>query len=202
MPVGVPGQTRATMTSASLTLRKPFGSNPQYPLAYGSRGWAYVNKGEHKKAIADYNEVIHLDPKCAAAYSCRGRAYANIGDCDKAVADYNRALQIDPNCADAYNSLAWLQATCPVARYRDGKKALKNARKACDLRGGKFYSLDTLAAAYAENGEFEKAAQWQTKAIDMLAKNKNATEKHKQVLRSRLELYKQGKPYREAVKKK
>lgn len=89
-----------------------------------------------------------------------------------------------------------------MARYRDGKKALKNARKACDLRGGKFYSLDTLAAAYAENGEFEKAAQWQTKAIDMLAKNKNATEKHKQVLRSRLELYKQGKPYREAVKKK
>ena len=67
-------------------------------------------------------------------YSCRGRAYANIGDRDKAVADYDRALRIDPNCADAYNSLAWLQATCPVARYRDGKKALKNARKACDLR--------------------------------------------------------------------
>ena len=36
----------------------------------------------------------------------------------------------------------------------------------------------------------------------MLAKEQKRTEKHKQVLRSRLELYKQGKPNREAVKEK
>ena len=51
--------------------------------------------------------------------------------------------------------------------------------------------LDTLAAAYAENGDFDKARQWQAKAIDLAADKEEG-----KVYRSRLELYQQGKPYR------
>jgi len=91
-----------------------------------------------------------------------------------------------------------LQATCPDQRYRDGKNAVLKATQAYQLTDGKSWGhLDTLAAAYAESGDFEKAKELEAKAIEMVA-----DEKDKQACRSRLELYKQGKPYREEVKKK
>ena len=87
--------------------------------------------------------------------------------------------------------LAWFQATCLDQRYRDGKKALANALHAVELSGGKRSpSADTLAAAYAECGDFAKACEWETTAIAI------AIERQKQECHSRLELYKQGKPYR------
>jgi hypothetical protein len=54
----------------------------------------------------------------------------------------------------------------------------------------------SLAAVYAESGDFEKAKEWQAKAVEM-----TPDEKNKQDGRARLELYKQGKPYREEPKK-
>ncbi len=52
--------------------------------------------------------------------------------------------------------------------------------------------MDTLAAAYAESGDFEEAKQWEAKVIEIAPDWKE--------FRSRLELYKQGKPYREEPK--
>jgi len=49
-----------------------------------------------------------------------------------------------------------------------------------------------IAAAYAESGDFEHAKEWEEKAIGM-APDENS----KQDCRSRLELYKQGKPFHE-----
>ena len=74
---------------------------------------------------------------------------------------------------------------------------MENANKAYQLPGGKDYScLGTLAAAYAESGDFAKALVFQGKAIE------SASEEEKPAMRSRLELYKQGKPYHaEPVKK-
>lgn len=51
------------------------------------------------------------------------------------------------------------------------------------------------AAAYAENGEFGEAVKWQEKAIELAPTSEKAD------LRSRLELYKSGKPYRDEPKK-
>jgi tetratricopeptide (TPR) repeat protein len=70
-----------------------------------------------------------------------------------------------------------------------------NAKQAHELDSGKnWYYIDTLAAAYAEDGKFDNAVEWQTKAIEL------TPEEDKEELRSRLELYKQGKPYREGRK--
>jgi Flp pilus assembly protein TadD len=93
--------------------------------------------------------------------------------------------------------LAAIYATCPNAKYRDGKKAVENASKAQQLSGGSEYTtLGTLAAAYAESGDFAKAREFQEKAINL------APEKSNQEMRSRLELYKQRKPYHEQPVKK
>ena len=82
--------------------------------------------------------------------------------------------------------------TCPDEKYRDGQKAVENAQMAYRLDGGKSWScFDAFAVAYAECGDFEKAKEWEAKAIELVP-----DENSKRALRPRLELYKQGKPYR------
>ena len=156
-------------------------------------------QGDYEKAVAAYTAAIQLNPT-AKAYHKRGLARSMTGAYEQAVADYRKALDIHPNCAPAYNDLAWLQATCPDEKYRDGKKSLENAAKACDLNGGKkWYYLGTLAAAYAENGDFDKACLWQAKAIELLAEEKAATDDMQSQSRARLELYKAKKPCRQEL---
>ncbi len=127
---------------------------------------------------------------------CRGATvWRKKGEYDIAIADYNRALRLDPKHAYPYNNQAWLWATCPEERFRDGRKAVESATRACELTGWKNCgTLDTLAAAYAEAGDFAAAVRWQTKGMDL------APEGQKADFRSRRELYRTGKPYREESK--
>jgi len=166
---------------------------PDVANAYNLRGWLWNEKKEYDKAIADCNQAIRLDPKYVQAYDNRGDAWNETKKYDKAIADYNQAIKLAPNYALAYNNLAWVQATCPDAHFRDGRKAVENANRASQLSGGKEADyIDTLAAAYAENGDFGKAKEWEAKTIELLT-----DEKVKEECRSRLRLYEQGKPYRQ-----
>ena len=90
--------------------------------------------------------------------------------------------------------LAWFWSTCPKAELRDGKKAVEYAEKACKLTEYKEATfLDTLAAAYAENGQFEEAVKTQQKA---LKSPDDFPKKELEKAKMRLQLYMQGKPYR------
>ena len=89
------------------------------------------------------------------------------------LADYNNALTFDPKNVAAYDNLAWLQATCPDEKYRDGKRAIETRTKAYQLDGGQALAMfGTLAAAYAENGDFEKAKEWGKKAVTLTMADK------------------------------
>ncbi len=66
--------------------------------------------------------------------------------------------------AYAYNNLAWIMATCQDKKYRNGAKAVELAKKAISLSNNIDF-LDTLAAAYAEAGNFEKATTIQEEVI-------------------------------------
>ena len=64
--------------------------------------------------------------------------------------------------------------------------------KAHQLGGGREWDyLEDLAAAYAESGDFARAIESQAKAIELAPENINGMRE----MRSRLELYKQRKPY-------
>jgi tetratricopeptide (TPR) repeat protein len=168
---------------------------PNEAKVYNNRAWAWCKKKDYDRALADCNQAIKLDPNFAAAYYIRGYAWKSKKDYDRATADFNQAIRLDPNDAYAYNFLAALQATCPEARFRDGQKAVENATRAYQLSEGRYAMyLDTLAAAYAETGDFDSAGQWQAKAIEL-----STSEKEKQDFRSRLKLYKQKKPCRQAL---
>jgi len=73
-----------------------------YAIAYSNRGFAYYNKGQYDRAIANYDKAIKLDPKFAIAYNNRGIAYGQKGDDDRAFADFDTAIKLDPKSADTY----------------------------------------------------------------------------------------------------
>ena len=70
--------------------------------AYYNRGNAYRNLGEPRRAIADYDQALRLDPEHANAYGNRGNAYLALGEYRRAIQDYDQVLRIDPGDARAY----------------------------------------------------------------------------------------------------
>jgi tetratricopeptide (TPR) repeat protein len=171
--------------------------------AYQNRGVAREDKGDYDQAIDDYTEAIRLDPAYEIAYYNRGDAWERKGDYAHAIADYTEVIRLDSNFAGAYQCLAWLQSTCPDVKYRDRKEALKNATQAYRLAGEKDWNaIGVLAAAYAENGDFDAAVKWVTQALTFAEKNPTATPTDIQKYRSCLALYKAKKPYRDEIASK
>lgn len=166
--------------------------HPKEARVYNNRGEVWFGKGDLNAAFKDYNEAIQLDSKHVAAYFNRGNAWQEKGNFAAALKDYAEAIRLDPSDVDAYNNRSRLLSTTPDDRIRNGKQAVEDAEKACKLTDWKDpVLLDTLAAAYAEVGEFAKAVKWETKAVAM------APENAKNECSSRLELYRSRKPYRE-----
>jgi len=100
----------------------------------------------------------------------------------------------DPAIALPLHGLAWLQATYPLSELRNGAEAVNNATRACELTNWEEGSyIDTLAAAYAEAGDFESAVKWQERAIALVSKPwRHMLDVG---MKARLELYQNHKPY-------
>jgi hypothetical protein len=122
----------------------------------------------------------------------RGDRWVALKEIEKAIADYTDAIRLNPRSAVALNGRAWIRATTAMEQHRDGEQAIADATRACELTDWKDAAmLDTLAAAYAESGNFEKAVHWQTRAVEM------AEDALKVELVKHLDQYKDGKPHRE-----
>ncbi len=103
--------------------------------------------------------------------------------------------QASESYSGLFNNLAWLLATSPDDALRNGQESLDLALKACEATEYKAaHIISTLAAAYAEVGNFEKAREWATKAVEM-----GKLEGHEQLeqLEKELDSYKNDKPWRE-----
>jgi tetratricopeptide (TPR) repeat protein len=169
-------------------------------VAYYNRGIAYGQKGDFDKAIADFDDAVRINPVFVEAYGNRGFAYELKGDLEqaqakpdeagadytKAIANYEVAIRLDPRSAINFQNFAWLLGTCPQAAFRDGKKAVRYAMKVGELSEWKSVAtLETLAAAEAEAGDFDAAVRSETKAAEALAANEEARAEAKR----RLALY-------------
>jgi tetratricopeptide (TPR) repeat protein len=169
--------------------------DPKDPDAYYLRGDAYAQRKDYDRAVSDFTEALRLAPGGGGILYSRGAAYVGKKDYGRAIADYREAIRLGSEFPPIYFDLAWVLATCPRAEFRDGKKALGYARRFCELsdwhepRG-----FGALAAAYAELGNFKEAVKWQKKALEA-AQAFPGPEVEK--MRSRLQLFEQGKPCRE-----
>ena len=156
------------------------------------RGHAYRQLHKLPEALADYGQAAKLAPDKAEPLLSRGDLHRRLGQWQLAAEDYRRAVSLDHHSGRAYQGAAWFLATCPVERYRNAELAVQAAERALELDGETDVRyLDTVAAAYASAGKFEKACQTLARLIES-----DPTEAD--VYRQRLELYRKQQPYRES----
>ena len=85
---------------------------------------------------------------------------------DQALAGFNELISKYADYAEAHRGRAYILATCPDPKLRNGKEALRSATRACELTTWReIVAVSTLAAAYAEAGDFANAVVWQQKGI-------------------------------------
>jgi tetratricopeptide (TPR) repeat protein len=164
---------------------------------YCGRASVLEDIGQLDKASADYDRVTRLNPTDANDYRFRGFAHFAKGNYKAAAFDLEKAVQLSPRDYDALLALAEFQATCPEDSLRNGKEALEKSLRACEL--SRWQSPDvvgTLAAAYAELGDFDRAVKYETQAINMKGVYALMLKK----MQERLDLYRQHKPYRKESK--
>ena len=172
---------------------------PQLDLGYYNAGVIYNLQGRYKEAIQMMTRAISLQKDTrglARRRSERGNAYFHLGDFKRAQGDFAAAVRLDRRDPDVLNNVAWFRATCPEARFRNGKEAVELATLACTLDKWKDADqIDTLAAAYAEVGNFAEAQRYQEKAIALLSEEEVLRPK----FRARLEQYRARQPVRQQI---
>mgnify|MGYP002623464048 FL=1 len=163
--------------------------------AYSARGHAYYRLKRYQGAVADFSKAVQLEPADAVARTDRGDVYANLGYWREAAEDYREAVKLDPDLGRAYMGAAWIMATCPDQTYRNADLAVQSAEKALNLDGTDDWRyFDTLAAAYANAGQFEAALEASRKA------QADAPEEQTASLAARHKLYEASSPYRDTAR--
>ena len=161
-----------------------------HSVAFNNRGAAHGALKQYARAISDFDRALELSPAYAEAYCNRGAAYGALKQYDRAISDLDKAIALDASYARAYNNLAWLLATAEEPSIRNGRRAVELALKACALSDCRDPSvMDTVAAAYARNGDFAKAVEWQERSMA------NPQRAQDDEVQARLKLYRAGKPW-------
>jgi tetratricopeptide (TPR) repeat protein len=142
--------------------------NSKDEIVFFNRGLAYRDKDRHEKAIQDFTAAIRIKPDYSSAYVWRSNSLRKLSDFEKALADLASAFRYAPSDPFVFNDAAWFRATCPNAAFRDGKKAVTHAKRACELTSWKNPNyVDTLAAAYAQAGDFAEATKWSKESLKL-----------------------------------
>jgi Flp pilus assembly protein TadD len=136
-----------------------------------------------------------LDPQNAGIYLNLANSLMQKGDAGKAIGQLQAALHLAPSDPRVLNNLAWILTTCSDVALRNGPKAIELARRADTATDGRNpIILHTLAAAYAETGQFPEAVDTDRRALQLAQAQSNAG--LAQALQSEIEQYRAGKPMR------
>ena len=178
------------------TVRKRLHIKSDKAPLYLHLGALHSEKGTLDEAFRNFSEALRIDPGNADAHYNMGIFLAKQGRTAEAIKHYSEALQIKPYYADALNNLAWIFATHENSEFRNGGKAVQLAEHACEISDYKDpFLLDTLAAAYAEAGRFEKSRLTAQEAIRLA--QSTGYEGLVRDVEKRLQLYKSDHPFRE-----
>ena len=170
--------------------------NPDCLIAHFNLGNAFARKGKFNEAISHYSESVRIKPDFLEGFANRGSALENAGRLKEAEADFKHALGIQPDLPDVLNKLAWMQATAVEDDLRNGVEAMKLAWRSSELAGGNDpATLEVLAAAEAEAGQFNEASRTERHVLDLL-RQFGADAARITEAEARVSLFEAGRPLR------
>ena len=173
--------------------------HPDHFLARYSLGHALLEKGELDSAIQVCRSALLLRPSDVDCHTTLAIALEEKGNPAEAIQHYQKALELAPRSISTLTNLAWLLATSQDASLRNGPKAVELAKQADRLVGGtNTLVLRTLAAAYAENGEFANAIRTAQSAMQLA--RMHGEDSLTTDLVQQIALYRLGMPYRDTAK--
>lgn len=157
------------LDAAVAQIRKSLEIAPQYNWGEMYLGELLARQNKFDEAEAHLRKAIAELPSLESMFNL-AVVYANHGKYSEAISLYRNLLKATPDGATVLNNLAWILATNPRADLRNGNEAVQDALRACQLTDNQFpVFLGTLAAAYAETGQFDKAVETARKASAIAA---------------------------------
>jgi tetratricopeptide (TPR) repeat protein len=133
---------------------------PDNSPAHENLAKALLQKGRVSQALIHYRKLLELQPDNIEVHNIVGTVLIQQGRAGEAVDEWQKVLTIQPDNGNAMSNLAWVFATSPDDSLRDGTKAIQLASEALRISGRRIPLLfRTLAAAYAEVGDYSKAIE-------------------------------------------
>ena len=121
-------------------------------VAFSNRGHAYRAKGDHARALEDFNQAIQLVPNFAAGFNGRGLTWGAMRDHDRAVADFNEAIRHAPTFATALVNRANVYRTTGQAQ-----QAMRDYDEAIRLDPNLVFAYLSRGRAHRVAGDAERA---------------------------------------------
>ena len=158
---------------------------------------ALLRQNQIDEAIVHFHRSLEIQPNDADTHDNLGNALVRQGNAEDGIVQYQQALQIDPRSVRALGDFSWVLATCSDGSFRNGTKAVELADEARSLSGGKDpVIVRTLAAAYAESGQFSQAIETARSALELANAQRNP--RLARALEREMALYQAGSPYHES----
>ena len=166
-----------------------------WPALYVS-AQIYSHEGKYDLALKNCNEALRQDRSVVEAALLRANINARLGKYAEALKEYDYLVSLHPKnvtLARILSDRAWFYATCPNGSFRNGQQAVKDAKVACSIMVWKDENMiDTLAAAYAETGDFNSAVQYAAQALAI----KDISPEDSKRIQRHLESFQQRNPIR------
>ena len=148
---------------------------PETAEIHDNLGVGLAQKGRIAEAVPHFERAIEIAPDYGAAHSYLGTTLLMKGQKAEALRQWRLALRAEPDDVKVLNDTAWLLSTSADSTLRNGSEAVLLAGHAVELtRGHEPMLLGTLAAAYAENGDFDRAVETQQRAAELADQQGNA----------------------------
>jgi protein O-mannosyl-transferase len=177
-------------------LQRAIEIDPTYVPAYSNMGYILLQKGRPAESLEYLEMALRIDPDFISAHFNIANTLLQLGRAAEALSHLQRALAIDPKDAEARKNMAWILATCPDSRIRDGAKAVDFAERANEFTNGRNpVMVVTLAAAYAEAGRFSDALKTAEKALQLANDSGNVV--LAEAARAHIALYRSRQPVRD-----
>jgi spermidine synthase len=171
--------------------RKALELNPDSGAAHRSFARLLRDIGDPFQAIGHYREALRIAPGQAELRVDLGQCLALAGRPDEALAEFREAIRLEPRASAPMAMAAMVLATHPNASSRNSSEAIRLARRADELTGGRDSGiLEVLAASYAAGGRFEEAVAAERKALDLVSAK--ADPQLVAEMEAALDLYKRG----------